>query len=205
MASTSTVADGAALAVKSPRVNIFAKPEAARGQTDPVRRQRRGVFDASAACRLTSEQASRAATAEAPATYRVAGEAKRRRFACLVAAAAVVAILAVAISAHLRGTSATARPQVPAARQARTSRASSEIGRRASRRGRHHRRKRRERHTRHRGSWPRHMRNPAGAAPQARAVPSAPPAVPARPRRTAPSLAAPTPSRVAPAGPPEFM
>jgi hypothetical protein len=202
MATTPTVADGATLAVKPPRVNIFAKPDAAHDQTDPARRQRRGVFDESAACHLTSEQASRAATREGLATYQVAGQPQRRRFA-LVAAAAVVAILAFAISAHLRGGSATDRPPMPATLQPRTPRAPTETGRRASRRGRDHQRKRRERHTGRHASRLRHMRTRTVAAPQARPVPSAPPAVPARPGRRVPAPAAPT--RVAPAAPPEFM
>src|SRR4051794_20329013 len=98
MATTPTVADGATLAVKPPRVNIFAKPDAAHDQTDQARRQRHGVFDASAACRFTREQTTLAASREAHGRYRVAGGAKRRRFACLVASVAVVAILAFAIS-----------------------------------------------------------------------------------------------------------
>ena len=206
MATTPTVTDGATLAVKPPRINIFAKPDTARDQPDPGVRQPRGIFDEAAACRRVSGQASPPGTREALETYQVAGAPKVRRLACLVATAAVAAILAFAICVYLRGGSATdTPPAVPATLEPRTPRASTETGRQASRRGRDHRRTRREHHRAHRAPRPRQARKRTVQAPRARPLPSTPPAAPARPRRMVPTPARPTPVRVAPAAPPEFM
>ena len=59
MATTPTITDGGALAVKPARVNIFAKPSAPHDQTDPAVREPRGIFDDTAACRRTDEVTDR--------------------------------------------------------------------------------------------------------------------------------------------------
>ena len=59
MATTPTITDAGALAVKPARVNIFAKPSAPQDQTDPAARQPRGIFDDAAACHSTDEVTDR--------------------------------------------------------------------------------------------------------------------------------------------------
>ena len=205
MATTPTVTDGATLAVKPPRVNIFAKPDTARDQPDPGVRQPRGIFDESAACRAISGQTSPPGTREALETYQVAGAPKARRLARVVATAGLAAILAFAITMYLRGGATNTPPAMPATLEPRTPPAPTETGRQASRRARDQRRRRREQHRPHRAPRPRQARKRPVQTPQTRPLPSTPPAAPARPRRLVPTPAPPTTTRVAPAAPPEFM
>ena len=79
MATTPTITDAGALAVKPARVNIFAKPSAPQDQTDPAARQPRGIFDDAAACHSTDEVTDRRAAPSAHGGGRLGGAGALRR------------------------------------------------------------------------------------------------------------------------------
>jgi hypothetical protein len=202
MATSPTSADGGALTVRPPRVNIFAKADAAHDEGDPAARRPRGVFDTAAACASGDEVTERFA---APSRHRgggLGGAALRRRAVYVAALAAAATSLTFEISTHTRGGRAANAPAA-AERQPQPSRVRREPDQRTSRPRVAERRKRRKRVRRHRRTHaPRPTRR--GPAP-VRPAPAAPRLMSPRPGPRVPAPARPLPTRVAPDAPPEFM
>jgi hypothetical protein len=202
MATTPTVTDAGALAVRPVRVNIFAKPSAPQDQTDPAARQPRSVFDDAAACHSTDEGTDRPAASSAPGGGRVGGTWAFRRSGYLIALAAAAAGLIVAIPLQPGSHGAAQAPPPPALRQQRQPHASHEPNRQSSRPRIPEQRRQRQAHRAARStSATRRDRRPR---PPAHA-PSAPRLAPAGPGPHVAVPARPLPTRVAPDAPPEFM
>jgi hypothetical protein len=203
MAISPTSADSGALTVRSPRVNVFAKPAALQGEENPAARGPRGVFDAAAACASGEEVTDRFA---APSEHRgggLGGAALLRRAVYVAALAAAAASLTFAISTHTRGDRAANVP-VAVVRQPRPSRVRREPDQRTSRPHVAERRKRRKRVRRHRLDERMPRPTPRDAAP-VRPAPAAPRLPSPRPGPRVPAPARPLPTRVAPGAPPEFL
>jgi hypothetical protein len=203
MAPTPAVDNVGALALKPPRVNIFAKPDATRDQRSSGP-QARTVFDAAAACRPDEGIVARVG---GPGSVRAPSDRKRARIGwlprlvCLAVLVAVVAALAPKL-----GTSDTIdRPRSPAGPHDTKSRGVGRRDTRAPAAGVAARLSTGRRARPHRGA--RHQRKRRGR-------PTTPARLPVRvtahsaPRRPAPRRLVPArrlPARVPRAAPPEFM
>src|SRR4051812_3740233 len=111
MATSSPTAEGGALVVQPPRVNIFAKVDARDEET--ASDTRRGVFDDPAAYASEGWLADRLVAASQDGTRRLGGVPAGRRLVCLVALAAATAGLIFAIASQPRSHSAVAVPAAP--------------------------------------------------------------------------------------------
>ena len=194
-----TVVDGDALAVRPPRVNIFAKPDAPPDHSDAGTQRPGGVFDQTAACAPT------ACVALVRGARRPTLAPTLRRLVYLAGAGVAAAAVAAALPALSRHTSSPPVPVAPVAQHPRQPDASPATRRHVPRRRpaerrrpRHHRKVARPpRAPRTSSSAPRPLR-PARAA-------SPPPAAQPNPGRRQPGPARHLPAWVAPDAPPEFM
>jgi hypothetical protein len=194
-----TVVDGDALAVRPPRVNIFAKPDAPPDRSDRATQRPGGVFDETAACTPTG----------CVAVVRGAGRRTLapalRRLACLAGASVAAVGLAAALAAWSRDESAPPVPAAPVAQHPRQPDASHATRRRVPRR---RPAERRRPHRHHKVARPPQAPPTASGAPRplrpARAATAPPPAQP-NPGRRQPGPLRRLPARVAPDAPPEFM
>jgi hypothetical protein len=203
MAPEPQLDDFGALAIKAPRVNIFARPAPANGAPESTAAISSGAFDASAACR---QEPIGDTPEDARPTSR--GWTRTTGIAALAAVCAAVVVIATssqhhptAVPTHPAGPT-VARPTLPSV---------------AHRNGAPHQRapRRPPRSRAHSMRIPRVQRVKPRARPhQASIAPPAPPA-PAPPAPVAPRVAPrtpstpvltrPTPARVPKGAPPEFM
>jgi len=202
MATAPRIDNTGALALKPPRVNIFAKPDSGEGERAPSGTQPRGIFDAAAACEgLVAEPA---AGPSSQGVRRHGTSAPTRWAARLVALTAVGALIA-ALATQPRPERAVDRSAPPAQRPDEV-RASDRPERRlpaADATTRHQ--PARKRAKPHRATRPRRTSRGGPRAPHPPLVPIAPRVTPRRPAPRSAAPAGPLPAPVAPDAPPEFM
>jgi hypothetical protein len=203
MATTPTITDAGALAVRPPRVNIFAKPNARQGQTDPAR-QPRGIFDDTAACHSTDAVNDRHA---APSAHRSGGLGRARagrRLAYLVPVAAAVASLIVVWCSPRSHSTAPAPAASPVHQQPRPHAPHGTERRPARQRVAKHRSQRTQ-HNAHRFARSTAAKRRGRRLTQPAPTPSVGRLASPRPSPHVAVPARPLPTRVAPDAPPEFM
>jgi hypothetical protein len=204
MAATPSTANAGTLALKPPRVNVFARPGAGEGQRVSNGPQPRRIFDAAAACSPCGALVDRPGVLASHGVERLGAKSRLGWVARLVSLTAIAGVIA-AVAAQPRGGGTVDRPAPRSVQRSDAARTRDRRERRApaARVTRH--RPARESAKSHRAARPRRTSH---GRPRTRSVLPAATASRATPRGPAPSSFAPTrrlPARVAPGAPPEFL
>jgi hypothetical protein len=205
MATTPGTANTGALALKPPRVNIFAKPGAGEGGRVSRGPQPRSLFDAAAACSPCDGFIDRRCALASHGVDSLGAKPRIGLVARLVTLTAIAGVIA-AVAAQPRGSGTVDRPVAPSVQQPHPARTSGGSERRAPAASVTLHRPTRKNARSHRAA--RRRRTSHGGPRTPRLLPAAttPRVTPQRPAPSSSSARTrPLPARVAPSAPPEFL